>query len=122
MRVLGERSCTSFVTCLMTVLTSVPFGVRAGRRMMANRSAAPYVIDVHVREPALVLVRVPEGKLLPAMRRNEGIVDVKHLNFARRYRRAELIDHSHSGSRRIRFARRILHSRDGWLRREWIPS
>jgi hypothetical protein len=25
-----------FVTCLMTVLTSVPFGVRAGRRMVAT--------------------------------------------------------------------------------------
>ena len=33
MRVLGQRSLRSFVTCLMTVLTSVPFGVRAGRRM-----------------------------------------------------------------------------------------
>src|SRR5262249_61375365 len=79
-----------------------------------NRCAAPYVIDVHVREAALVLVRVPESKLLPTMRRNEGIVDVEHLIFARRYRRAELIDHSHSGSRRVRLAGRSLHSRDGW--------
>jgi hypothetical protein len=86
------------------------------------RMRARCLIDVHVREAALVLVRVPEGKLLPAMRRNEGIVDVEHLNFARRYRRAELIDHSHSGPRRVRFARRILHSRDGRLRCERIPG
>ena len=43
------------------------------------------VLDVHVREAALVVMRVPEGKLLAAMRCTERIVDVEHLNFARRH-------------------------------------
>jgi len=50
-----------------------------------DRCAALYMIDVHVREAALVVMRVPEGKLLAAMRCAERIVDVKHLNFARRH-------------------------------------
>jgi hypothetical protein len=34
----GVRPCcrSRLVTCLITVLTSVPFGVRAGRRMVAT--------------------------------------------------------------------------------------
>jgi len=36
MRVFGQCRLKRFVTCLMTVLTSVPFGVRAGRRMVAT--------------------------------------------------------------------------------------
>jgi hypothetical protein len=56
-------------------------------------------------KPSLVLVRVPEGKLLPAMRRNEGRRFRNISTFARRYRCTELIDHTHSGSRRVRFAR-----------------
>jgi len=34
-RVCRQCCLRRFVTCLMTVLTSVPFGVRAGRRMAA---------------------------------------------------------------------------------------
>jgi hypothetical protein len=36
MRVRGQRCLSRFVTCLITVLTSVPFGVRAGRKMVAT--------------------------------------------------------------------------------------
>jgi hypothetical protein len=36
MRVFGQCLRRRFVTCLMTVLTSVPFGVRAGRRIATN--------------------------------------------------------------------------------------
>ena len=36
MRVFGQCFLRRFVTCLMTVLTSVPLGVRAGRRMVAT--------------------------------------------------------------------------------------
>jgi hypothetical protein len=56
MRVLGQRSCRSFVTCLMTVLTSVPF-LRGARRAKDHGDwcAALYVIDVHRREAALAL-------------------------------------------------------------------
>jgi hypothetical protein len=32
-RVFGQCFLMRLVTCLMTVLTSVPFGVRAGRRI-----------------------------------------------------------------------------------------
>jgi hypothetical protein len=37
------------------------------------------VIDVHGREAALVVIRVPERKLRTAMRRAERIVDVEDL-------------------------------------------
>jgi hypothetical protein len=36
MRVCGPCCLSRFVTCLMTVLASVPFGVRAGRKMVAT--------------------------------------------------------------------------------------
>jgi hypothetical protein len=36
MRVFRQCSLRRFVTCLMTVLTSVPFGVRAGRRIVTT--------------------------------------------------------------------------------------
>ena len=36
MRVFGQCLRKRFVTCLMTVLTSVPFGVRAGRRIVTT--------------------------------------------------------------------------------------
>jgi hypothetical protein len=80
------------------------------------------VIDVHRREAALVVMRVPEGKLLAPMRRNERIVDVEHLNLARRHRRAELIDHSQSEPRRLDLARRILQPGNGRLRRQRLSA
>ena len=53
--------------------------LRGARRAKddGDRCATPYVIDVHVREAALVVMRVPEGKLLAAMRCTERIVDVE---------------------------------------------
>jgi hypothetical protein len=53
----------------MTVLTSVPFGVRAGQHWRATR----HVIDVHRGEAALVVMRVPERKLLSAVGRAERV-------------------------------------------------
>jgi hypothetical protein len=52
------------------------------------------VIDVHGREAALVVIRVPERKLLTAMRRAERVVDVEDLLLARLHCRAGLIDES----------------------------
>jgi hypothetical protein len=100
-----------FVTCLMTVLTSVPFGVRAGRRIV--------VIDVHRREAALVVMRGPERELLTTMRRAKRIVDVEDFVFARLHRRAGLIDESCGEPRRLRSARRILQTADRRLRGQW---
>jgi hypothetical protein len=82
----------------MTVLTSVPFGVRAARRIATT--GARHVIDVHRRKAALVVMRVPERELLGAMRRAEGIVDIKDLQLARLHRRAEPIEQSRGEPRR----------------------
>jgi hypothetical protein len=60
-----------------------------------DRSAARNVIDVHRRKTALVVMRVPERKLLAAMRRAERVVNVEDLQFARLHARAELIKQSH---------------------------
>jgi hypothetical protein len=65
------------------------------------------VIDVHRREAALVVMRVPERKLLTAMRRTECVVNVEFL-LARLHRRAGLIDQSCGQPRRLGLARRIL--------------
>jgi hypothetical protein len=54
------------------------------------------VIDVHRRKAALVVMRVPERKLLTAMRRTERVVDVEDRLLARLHRRANLVDESSS--------------------------
>ena len=41
-----------------------------------HRRAARHMVDVHRREAALVVMGVPERKLLNAMRRTERVVDV----------------------------------------------
>jgi hypothetical protein len=41
------------------------------------------VIDVHRREAALVVMCVPERKLLAALRRAERVVDIEDLLLAR---------------------------------------
>jgi hypothetical protein len=74
------------------------------------------VIDVHRREAALVVMGVPERKLLSAMRRAECIVDIEDLLLTRPYRRAGLIDKSGGEPRRLRLARRILQTTDRRLR------
>jgi hypothetical protein len=78
---------------LTTVLTSVPFGVRAGQDGR-DRRAALHVINVHRRKTALVVMRVPERKLLTAMGGAERVVDVENLQLARLHGRAELIEES----------------------------
>ena len=100
----------------MTILTSVPFGVRAGRRIVTTRRTASHVIDVHRREAALVVMRAPERQLLTAVRRAERVVDVEDLLLARLHRRAGLIDQSCGQPRRLRLARRILQTTDRRLR------
>ena len=81
-----------------------------------HRRAARHVIDVHRREAALVVMRVPERKLLTAMRRAERVVDIEDLLLARLHRRAGLIDQSGGEPRRLRLARRILQTTDRRLR------
>ena len=44
-----------------------------------NGRAARHVIDVQRRKTTLVVMRVPECKLLAAMRRAERVVDVEDL-------------------------------------------
>src|SRR6266540_4737551 len=61
-------------------------------------------------------MRVPERKLLTAMRRTERVVDVKDLLLARLHCRAGLIDESCGEPRRLGLARRILQTADGRLR------
>jgi hypothetical protein len=66
----------------MTVLN---LGALRGARRAQDRhhrGAARHVIDVHRREAALVMMGVPERKLLRAMRRAEGVVDVEGLLLA----------------------------------------
>ena len=81
----------------MTVHTSLPLGVAPGAGSPPRR-AARHVIDVHRRKTTLVVMRVPERKLLAAMRRAERVVDVEHLHLARLHRRAELIKQSRTPS------------------------
>ena len=80
------------------------------------RRAARHVIDVHRREAALVVMRVPERKLLTAMRRAERVVDVEDLLLARLHRRSGLVNQSCGEPRRLRLARRILQTTDRRLR------
>jgi hypothetical protein len=54
-----------------------------------NRGATRNMIDVH-RKAALIVMRVPERKLLAAMRRAEGVIDVEALKLARPHGGAEL--------------------------------
>ena len=82
MRVFGQCLLRRLVTCLMTVLTSVPLGC-APAAGSPHRRAARHVIDVHRRKAALVMMRVPERKLLTTMRRTERIVDIENLLPAR---------------------------------------
>ena len=53
--------------------------VRGARRAQDgyHRRAARHVVDVHRREAALVVMRVPERKLLTAMRGTERVVDAR---------------------------------------------
>ena len=81
-----------------------------------HRRAARHVIDVHRREAALVVMRVPERKLLAAMRRTERVVDIEDLLLARLHGRAGLVDQSGGEPRRLRLARRILQTTDRRLR------
>jgi hypothetical protein len=93
---------------------------RGARRAQdgGDRRTARDVIDVHRREAALVVMRVPERQLLAAMRRAERVVDVEDLNPARLHRRAELVEHNHPEPRRVGLAGRILQPGDGRLRRQ----
>jgi hypothetical protein len=50
-------------------------------------------------QDTLVVMRVPECKLLVAMRRAERVVDVEHLQLARLHGRAELIKQSRRQAR-----------------------
>ena len=111
----GQCRFRRFVTCLITVLTSVPLSARRAQDRH-HRGAARHVIDVHRREAALVMMGVPERKLLTAMRRAEGVVDIEDLERTRLHGGAELVNESCGEPRRLGLARRILQTADGRLR------
>ena len=81
-----------------------------------DRRAARHVIDVHRCKAALVVMRIPECKLLDAMCRTEGVVDIEDLQLARLHGGAELIEQSRGEPRRLGLARRVLQTADGRLR------
>src|ERR1700732_3434762 len=81
-----------------------------------DRRAARNMIDVHRCKAALVVMCVPERKLLGAMGRTERIVDVEDLKPARLHGGAELVNESCTQPRRLGLAWRILKARDGRLR------
>src|SRR6516162_5304171 len=81
-----------------------------------NRGAARNMIDVHRRKAALIMMGVPERKLLAAMRCAEGVIDVEDLNLARPHGGAELVNESCTQPRRLGLARCILKAADGRLR------
>ena len=76
-----------------------------------DRRVACHVINVHRREAALVVMRVPERQLLTAMRYTERTVDVEDLLPARLHCRAGLINESCGEPRRLgllgAFSRRL---------------
>jgi hypothetical protein len=71
------------------------------------------MIDVHRRKAAFIVMRVPERKLLAAMGRTEGIVDVEDLKLARLHGGAEQVNESCTQPRRLGPARCILEVADG---------
>jgi hypothetical protein len=81
-----------------------------------DRRAACNMIDVHRCKAALVVMCVPERKLLGAMGRTERIVDVEDLKPARLHGGAELVNESCTQPRRLGLAWRMLKARDGRLR------
>jgi hypothetical protein len=70
------------------------------------------MVDVHGREPALVLVRVPEGELLTAVRGAECVVNVEDLLLPRLYPSTELIDKRPGQPSSFNFAWCVLQARD----------
>src|SRR5512145_1228456 len=89
-----------------------------GAQDRGDRRAARDVIDMHRRKAALVLMRVPKGQLLAAVRGAESVVDVDDLLLARLHGHAELIDQRAAETRGLDFARRVLQAAVGRLRRE----
>jgi hypothetical protein len=73
------------------------------------------MIDVHRREAAFIVVRIPERQLLAAISGVERVVDVEDIALRRRHMGCELIDESARQPRRIRPRRRILETADGRL-------
>jgi hypothetical protein len=74
------------------------------------------MIDVHGREAALVVVRIPERQLLAAVGCVERIVEVEDIAVGRRYLRGELINQVLGKPRRVRLRRCIFEAADGRLR------
>ena len=98
--------------------------LRGARRAQdgGDRRAARHMIDVHRRKAALIVMRVPERKLLAAMRDAERVVDVEDLKPARLHGGAELVNESCTQPRRLGLARRILEAGDGRLRRQCFAA
>ena len=81
-----------------------------------DRRAACNMIDVHRRKAAFIVMRVPERKLLAAVGRTKGVVDVEDLEPAGLHGGAELVNESCTQPRRLGLARCILETADGRLR------
>src|SRR5215510_2501487 len=92
----GETTCCLIEECSRDccLIHNVPVVYRClGRPQDRHqRRAAPHMIDMHGGKAALVLVCIPERKLLTTMRRAECVVDVEDLLFPRFHGAAELID------------------------------
>jgi hypothetical protein len=68
------------------------FAAMTRRGFGASLNIGGLVKEVHRSKAALVVVRVPEGELLAAVGRAEGIVEIQDLVRAGRHLRAELIE------------------------------
>ena len=77
-----------------------------------DRRAARHMVDVHGRKAAFILVRVPEGELLTAVRGAECVIDVEYLLLLRLHGAAELIDKRRGQPSSFDFPRRVLQARD----------
>jgi hypothetical protein len=79
------------------------------------------MIDVPRRKSALIVMRVPERKLLATMGRAEGVIDVEDLNVARPHAGVELVNESCTQPRRLG-VRCILKAAAGRLRSQRSPA
>ena len=81
-----------------------------------HRQAGACVIHMHRCKAALVMMRIPQRHLLPAMGCIECVVDIKDITMRRRDPRGELINQCTGKSARIPLRGRILKAAYGRLR------
>ena len=81
-----------------------------------NRDAARNMIDVHRHKAALIVMGVPERKLLAATRRAEGVSMSRISSLPGRTVVPKLVNESCTQPRRLGLARCVLKAADGRLR------